>query len=178
MLSVKRSLNLFRISAAYGCNGICINQTALEIVRVSISFQLIRSKIISRKAGDVPHGLYIPDALELQVMYRHYRLDATVEFIVAELILQENRDQTCLPVMAVDNVGSEVNIRQNGKSCFREKCKFFNIFINVSIGLGTGKIKFIVNKIVLDPIIVHSQYTHILTSPAKIHIKMSNVFQF
>ena len=30
------------------------------------------------------HGLYIPDALELQVMYRHYRLDATVEFIVAE----------------------------------------------------------------------------------------------
>ena len=117
MLSVERCLDLLRIGSTHGSNRICIDQSALEIVGISVGFQFIRCEIVSRKSCDIPHRFHIPDALKFQVMYGHDRFDPTVKLVVAELIFQENRNQTRLPVMAVDDVRTEVHIRQDRESC-------------------------------------------------------------
>lgn len=48
-------------------------------------------------------------SLEFQVMYSHHRLDSTVKFIAISEIIQIDRNQSCLPVMAVNDVWSEID---------------------------------------------------------------------
>ena len=111
--TVKRSLNLLSISLAHRCHLVRIDDTALQKVGVFISFHLIRNKIILRKSGDSPYRLRIPYALELQVMYRHDGLDPAVIFTCIPEIVQINRNQSCLPVMAMYQIRPETDHRKN-----------------------------------------------------------------
>ena len=79
MLAVKWHLDLLCIGITDCRYHIRINDTALEIVGISICLQLITGEIILVQSRDVDHLLLIPDSLELQIVYGHDGLDTMVE---------------------------------------------------------------------------------------------------
>ena len=119
-LPVERRLDLFRVGRRNRCHRIRVDNAALQQVRILIGLQLIRCEIIIRQTGDRRHNLRIPFSLESQIMDRHDRLDPAVEFIFLEASLQVDRDQTCLPVMAVNQVRTEAKRRKRGKDSLRK----------------------------------------------------------
>ena len=111
-LAVEGHLDLFRVGVADGGHPIRIDDAALQIIGVLVSLQLVRREIIFGKPGDVHHPLGIPHALELQVMYGHDGLDPPEVLIPVPEVVKIHRDQTGLPVMAVDDVRTEIKKRQ------------------------------------------------------------------
>src|SRR5699024_2772862 len=125
-LSVERSLDLIRVALPYSCELIRINDTALQRVCVLVGFELVRNEIVLRMSFDPSHGLCIPHHLELQVMYRHDRLDAAVVFAEISEIIKIDRDQSCLPVVAVDQIRTETDHRKDAEDCLGEECKLLD----------------------------------------------------
>ena len=136
MLAVIRHLDLLRVGVAYSRHSIRVNNAARQVVRVAIGLQLVRRKVGGIEARDVLDRLHIPDSLEKR--------------IVLEGIVQEHGHQSCLPVVAVDDVRAEIQGGQSGNSRFGEECEFLNVLIDISIGLGPCEIVFIVNEIECD----------------------------
>ena len=73
--------------------------------------QLIRCEVVVGKAGNALNRLAVPDALEFQVVDRHDGFDSPIEFICLETLVQVNRNETGLPVVAVDEVRAETDGR-------------------------------------------------------------------
>ena len=155
MLSIERHLDLLRIGIADCRYHISIYDTALEIVGITICLQLVTGEIILVQACDVNDLLLIPDTLELQVMYRHDRLDTMVERVIIEAVLNIYRDQSCLPVMAVDDIRTEIQRRHCRQCCFTEKCKLLNILENIAIWMKSCEIELIIDKIEMNSLILH-----------------------
>ncbi len=105
-------------------------------------------------------------------MDRHNGLDPAEKLAALETVVQIYRHQTCLPVMAMDDVRAEINHRQRREARTAEKCKFFDILIDIAVWLHPGKIEFVVNKVECYPIHNAFQYPHILAAPVQFHIEM------
>ena len=60
--------------------------------------------------------LHIIYTLEFQVMYGHDGLNSPEELILLEAVVQINRNKTCLPVMAVNNVRAEIQLPEVRKA--------------------------------------------------------------
>ena len=90
---------------------------------------------------------------------------------ITEAVLQINRNQTCLPVMAMHNIRLIAYHRKDGKLCLGKECKFLHIFMDITIRSVSCKIVFIVNEIKPDLIMHHFEDTDVLTSLCHIHIK-------
>ena len=86
-LAVKRHLNLLRISLAYGGNSVGKYNAPFEHVAVFVSLQLVRGEIIVRQTGKPLDCLYIPYALELQVVDGHNGLHVAEKFAATETVL-------------------------------------------------------------------------------------------
>ena len=110
--SIEWHLNLFCISIAYSCDPICIDNSTFQIIGILICFQLIRCEIILRQSRDVTNPLRIPCALKLQIVNGHDRLDSSIPLITIAEIIKVYRNESCLPVMTVDDIWSEINKRQ------------------------------------------------------------------
>ena len=111
-LAVEGHLDLLRVGVADGSHPVRIDDAALQIIGILVGLQLVRREIIFGKPGDVHHPLGIPHALELQVMYGHDGLDPPEVLIPVPEVVKIHRDQTGLPVMAVDDVRTEIKKRQ------------------------------------------------------------------
>ena len=61
-------------------------------------------------------GLYVIYTLEFQVMYGHDGLNAPEELILLEAVMKVNRNKACLPVVAVNNVRSEIQLPEVRKA--------------------------------------------------------------
>ena len=174
-LPVKWRLNLLCIGIADGRNRICIYDAALQVVGIAVRLQLVRCKIVHRKSGDIPHRLYIPHTLELEVVDRDNGLHIAEKIALMELVLEQYRNQTGLPVMTVYNIRTESDQRKCRKRSLGEECKLLDILIDISVRLRSCKIIFIVNEIKLYTVILHFQHSDVLGTPGKIHIEMSHI---
>ena len=112
-LSIERCLDLFCITVAYCCHLVCIDNTAFEHISIFVCLKLIRNEIIIRESCDSLYSLCIPYTLELQVMYCHNSLDSSIIFSEETEIIQIYRNQTCLPVMTVNQIRAEPDHRKN-----------------------------------------------------------------
>ena len=118
VLAVERCLDLLSIGRGNRCDRVGIYQSALQQVCILVCLQLVRCEIVFRQSGDRCDILRIPFALEPQIVDRHNRLDAAVEFIFLETALQIDRDQASLPVMAVDQIRAEAQCRKRAENRF------------------------------------------------------------
>ena len=177
--AILRCLNLLCISFADSRNIICIYQTALQHVGVSLILQLVRGKYIIRKSCQSLHRLNIPDSLESQVMNRHNRFDTAIKFACCELRLQIYRNQTCLPVMAVDQIRAEAYDRQDREHCLVKESKLLNISTEISVRFRPPEIDQIVNKIIGDALILIGHDTYMCTRIIRTgsHIKMRDILE-
>ena len=102
-----------------------------------------------------------------------YSLDSSEILISVTEVVKKYRDKSCLPIVAVNNIGAEIQERECAKRCFGEKCELLNIIGNISIRLRSVKIIFVINKIECNTFVLQFQNSHILLPPIQIHIKMS-----
>ena len=105
----------------------------------------------------------------------HDGLYAAIKLVLLKSILEINRQQTRLPVVAVDDVRSETKHRQTRQSRLIKKGKLLDILIYLSIRKHTAEVELIVKKIENNAIHLELEYAHILLSPGKIHIKMVDI---
>ena len=63
--------DLFRISVTYSRDGICIYQTAFQIIGIFIRLQFVRCEEVIRQTGYTFYSLNIPYSLEFQVVDSH-----------------------------------------------------------------------------------------------------------
>ena len=110
--SVKRHFDLFRIRIADSRNGIGVDNASLQQIAVFVCFQFIRGEIVIRKHGKSLDRLHIPYTLEFQIVYGDHRFHITEKFTAPEPVLQIYGNQSCLPVMAVNDVRLEADDRK------------------------------------------------------------------
>ena len=111
-------------------------------------------------------------------MYGHDGLNSPEKLILLEAVVQINRNKTCLPVMAVNNVRAEINYRKYGKHCLGEECKFLQIPRSTVIWLRSTEIILIIYKVELNAIILHLKNTYITVLVSKIHVEVCDIFHF
>ena len=111
-------------------------------------------------------------------MDRHDRADAPIERIPLEFISQIDRNEPCLPVMAVNDVRLETDHGQNRKHGLGEKGKASDIVRNAVIGLTGSEIVLIIDKVVRDTVMIKVHDADIRISPVEGHIERSDVIHF
>ena len=175
-LTVKRSLNLLRISIAYGGYRIRIDDTSLQQIGILVCFQLIRCKIILRQSGNITNGFGIPFPLEFQIMYRDYRFHSAEKLSLTESLLHINRNQTGLPVMTMNHIRLKTDYRKSGKNRFGKIC--ISLYFpdgRITVNLGPAKIVFIINKVIMNTVHFRLQDSHINPFPVEIHVEMIDI---
>ena len=181
LFAVIRSLDFFCIGFTNGCNVICINQAALEHVCILFKFQLVRREHIARQVGVINKVVDVPNALEFQVVNGHNRLCAPIKAMGCKSALEEYRNHTCLPVVAVNNVRMESDDRHGCQNCLTEENIAFNIPADrICIRLITLEIIFIINKVEGNALvfIFHDADKHRFTSLTIVHIEVGNKLEF
>ena len=108
-------------------------------------------------------------------MDRHNRFDSTVEITSLETFFQIYRDQSGLPVVAVNNVRSEIDHRKNRQCRFGEECKFFQISRHAVVWFVPTEMFFVIDKIELDSFIFQLEDSYVLLSPVQIHVEIGYV---
>ena len=131
---------------------------------------------MSRQAGKTAHGLDIPDALELQVMDGHDCADAAIERVVLEHLVQINRDQCGLPVMAVDDIRTEADERQHRQHSLGEEAELLDIPQDIAVQLFAVEEMLVVDIIIADTVQLACHNADIeIAQPAQIHIEISDI---
>ena len=113
-------------------------------------------------------------------MDRHDRLCGAVEGICGEGRVHEHRDQSRLPVVAMDNVGTEADNRQDRQNSLTEECKALDVPFQVrGIWVVTLIVELVVNKIEFDAVvlILHDANVNAVGSIAVVHIEVSNILE-
>ena len=109
LLTVEWCLDLLCVGITYCSDSICKYHTSFQEVGILVCLQFIRCKIVIRKSCNILDSLNIPYTLEFQVMYCHDSLNSAEELIFLEGIMKVNRNKTCLPVVTVNDIWSEIN---------------------------------------------------------------------
>ena len=117
-----------------------------------MEFHASQCEYMSRQAGEAPHGLNIPNALEFQIVHGHNRADTAEERVILEHFMQEYRNQRRLPVVAVDNVRTESYDRQHRQHGLGEKAEFLNIPQNITVQPLSLEEMFIVDVIIANAV--------------------------
>ena len=134
-LTVEGHLDLFRIGIGYRCDGIGKDQASLKEVTVLVCLKLVRCEEIIGKSRKRPHGLNVPDTLELEIVDGHYRLHVPEKLSVMEPLLQEYGNKTRLPVVAVNDIRLKTDHRQYRQHSLGEKDELLKIPEKIPIGL-------------------------------------------
>ena len=142
-----------------------IYDTAFQKIRISIAFQLVYRKIGTVQSGHISNCIHIPTSLEFHIMNSVYRSHIAIELILPELSFQKYRNQTCLPIMTMNNIRLESDFRQNCQDSFGKISKFLRILINLPVRCRSRKIILIVNEIKCDTIFFPFINTCILGTP-------------
>ena len=87
--------------------------------------------------------------------------------------MQINGNKAGLPVMAVDQIRSEINHRQDGKGCLGKESKFLDFKERIiTVGFKPVKVEFIIDEVIFYPADFRFHDPHILILPMEIHIEM------
>ena len=106
-------------------------------------------------------------------MYRHNSLDASVEVTSLESLFQIYRNQPGLPIVAVNQIRSEINHRQDRQGCFTEKSILLYLKqCIIAVRLESTEEAFVIDKIVFHTFHFGFHDSHIFFLPVEIHIKM------
>ena len=95
-------------------------------------------------------------------MDSHNGLDAPEEFIALELILQIYRYESCLPVVAVNDIRLEINHWKHRKHSLVEEGEFLDIVSRISVWIEALEVFEIVDEIIGDARVFILHHANIL----------------
>ena len=105
-------------------------------------------------------------------MDRHDRLNSTIKVASLKSFMQIDRNQSRLPVMAVDQIRPEIDHGQDGQRRLGEERELLNFKQRiVAIGLESVEVKLVIDEIELDAVHFRFHDSHILVLPVEIHIE-------
>ena len=94
--------------------------------------------------------------------------------------MEENGDKCGLPVMAVDNVGTEPDNGKYSENCLAEECEslYIPLYI-VGIWSVALEIELVIHEVELYTVVFVFHYTNMNTFAAQtvVHIEMSNILE-
>ena len=109
-------------------------------------------------------------------MDRHDGFDPAEEIISLKTLMKIYRNQSGLPVMAVNDIRSETKQGHSRKRRLREEGKFLDILIDIAaVRLKSVKVRFVVDKIINHAVNNCLQNANVFIFPIKVHIKMGLV---
>ena len=160
--------DLFRVGRAYGGNIIRIAHPGLHKIHVAGIFDISVMQQAQGHSQHVFHNIPAKHALIFQVMDRINIFQPLIERVLHKIFFQIGAQQPRVPVIAVDHVRTESDIRQHSQHRFGKKAKPLRIIL-VSVQLIPHKIIFVVDEIYRDPVLHQFLYTHILIAPRKVN---------
>lgn len=132
----------------------------------------------SGRPGEPLHRRDVPYPLETQVVDRHDGADAAVEGIVPEHLVQEDGNQPRLPVVAVDDVGTEAHGRQDRKGRLGEEAELFDVPQQIAVGLVAAEVVLVVDEVVGDALHPAGHDAHVdAAQAAQLHLKAVHVLE-
>ena len=100
------------------------------------------------------------------------------EGVGLENCVEHYRQYAGLPIVAMDDIGVEVNDRQDRQCGLGEIAKLLDIPVNITVGLGVGEIVLIIDKVVGNAIQLVGHNADIdIAQPAEIHIEMMYILE-
>ena len=177
IFSVEGCLDLICIGAAHGRDHVGIGETALEHIGIIVAlFERVLVENIIRETRPVLDHTHIIETLEAKVVDRDHDLRPCDGRFVKQGA-QIDRHQTCLPVVAVDDIRDPVHIVECRQRSLTEIAELRNVVDQVGVGISRAEKFLIVDKVIHDavPDIFHDADIIALSVRAQIHIKSAYV---
>ena len=122
----------------------------------------------------------VPYALKFQIVNGHDALGAPVEAVGGKCALEEYRNHTRLPVVAVNDVGVESDDRHCRQNRLGEENEAFNIPLGgVAVGAVTLEIILVVDEVEVYALIdiFHDTDMDIFHMSAVVHVEMADIVE-
>ena len=106
----------------------------------------------------------------------HDRLDPVEELVRLESLLEIDRHKTGLPVMAVDQVGTEINGRERRQAGLGEESEPGDLKDRVvRVDLIGSEESLVIDKVERDPVLHGLENADILALPVVVHIEVGHI---
>ncbi len=174
-LPIEWHLDLLCIGLGDRRDGICIHDAALQEIAILLALELIRREVVIRQLCKALDGLHVPDALELQIVDGNDGLDGAIVLSTGKTVMQQHRNQTGLPVMAVNHIRMPVQKRKCRQRCIAEEAELLEIPVPVAIWPIPGKIGLVVDKVIGDALVFILQDADIAVLSEVLHVKVGHV---
>ena len=174
-LAVERHLDLLGVGIGNRRDRVGIHDTTLQEVTILLTLELIRCEVVVGQLGEALDRLHIPNALELQVVDRDDRLDGAIVLSAGETIVEKHRNETGLPVVAVDHIRVPVEQRQRRQCGIAEETELLEIPVPVTVWTVTGEIRLVVDEVVGHALVLILQDTDIAILSEIVHIEVGHV---
>ena len=107
-------------------------------------------------------------------MNGHDGLDAAEELVVLEAVVKHNRNQTGLPVMAVNDIRAEIKCRQCREDRLAEEGEFFDVLVDVAVRMVAREVELVVHEVEPHALVLQLKQSDVLASPGEIHRKVGD----
>ena len=172
-LAVERGLNLIRIARGDGGQLVGVNQTGLHVVRAAIALQLVGSEQAVAQAQRILNRLNREHALILEVVDGVDRLHILIERELGILNLEQSRNHARLPVVAVDDVGLEVEMHQRVDDGAVEEAEALVFVAAQTVDVGTAEVILVIHEVEGHALIFKALHAAVLAAPAKLDLKFA-----
>ena len=172
-LAVEGGLDFLSIAGGNGGQFICIDETGFHVVGTAIALQLVGGEEVIAQTQGILNRFDGEDALILQVVDGENRLHVLVEFEVAVLDFEQRGNHAGLPVVAVDDIRLEAEMRKGINHRTGEVAKALVLIAAETIDIGTAEIILIVDKVESDPLILKRADATVLLAPAEDYLEFT-----
>ena len=174
-LAVVGGLDLLGVAGADGRDLVGVDKAGLEVVCAAVALELVRGEQAVAQAQRILHVLDAEDALILQVVDGEGRAHLAVEREVTVLDVEQRGDHAGLPVVAVDEVRLEAQVRQRVDDCAAEVAIALVLVAAHAIDVGAAEVVLIVHKVERDALVHQGLDAAVLVTPAQLDLKLALV---
>ena len=168
-------LNFLRVSLADGRHVVGVNNAALHEVDCVIELKIAVVEIFPVQTEHVAHNVLGEDALIFEVVNRVKRFDVFVTFVALMFELEQDGNQSRMPIVGVDNVGPEVNRGQAIQNRAAEERVTLRIVV-IAVETFAGEIFFVVHEIISHAVEIVFVDADVFGAPRNGDCPVENVF--
>ena len=155
------------VGLAYCRNVVGVDHAGFHVVYAAIAFEVAVVEEFLRQADDVLHDGWRINPLVFQVMNGVNNLHILVERIVGKVFFQEDAHEACVPVITMNDVRLEADLRQHGQDSPAEVGKAF-VVVFKAIETVALEVPFIVNEIDRYAVDFDGFHTKIQLAPGQV----------
>ena len=177
VLAILCRLDLSRVGVGDGGDDVGIDERAFEHVGVVVDLELVRREDIVRQAGEILDEAELMLALELEVVDRDDGLGVLAGPGVPEQGVEIDRNEACLPVVAVDDVRLEPDDGEGCQDRLVEENELPEVLRHAGVGVAVGEVLFVVDEVVDDAVLFEFHDADILhdARARDVHVEVADI---